>query len=354
MGRRMTLIKLRYIKKYRRNGKIYYYFRRKGCPIVALPGAPGSREFNAAYEAAMHDKPSPTSNDAAGTIGKLITGYYGSVDFSNLKPNSRRLYRGILDAMKKQHGHRMVREMGRDNARKIVETIGAKRPGMGNLARAVMMRLMRYAISTNWRNDNPFSGISAYKIGTRHTWTDEELAAYETRWPIGTAERLDFAALLYTGQRGGDVVRMLRPGPKATTIAVRQEKTGADLIIPIHPELRRAYQAFPSKGLSLLGDERGRPIGRDALTSRIKKAAAAAGLSGECKAHGLRKALMRRMAEAGNSSKEIAAVSGHKTLKEIERYTAAADQARLAEQAMSNVKAIRHLPGRKPLKSPKK
>lgn len=123
MGGRMTLIKLRYIKQYQRNGKFYYYFRRKGCPVVALPGSPGSRDFNAAYEAALNEKPIPVSRDAAGTMGKLITDYYGSVDFANLKPNSRRLYRGILDALKKDHGHRIARDMGRDNARKIRVTV---------------------------------------------------------------------------------------------------------------------------------------------------------------------------------------------------------------------------------------
>ena len=39
---------------------------------------------------------------------------------------------------------------------------------------------------------------------------------------------------------------------------------------------------------------------------------------------------MRRLAERGATTKQIASVSGHKTLKEVERYTAAADQARLA------------------------
>jgi integrase len=73
------------------------------------------------------------------------------------------------------------------------------------------------------------------------------------------------------------------------------------------------------------------------LTLRIAKASAAAGLPPECKAHGLRKALLRLLAEAGRSAKQIAAVSGHKSLKEIERYTADADQARLAEEAMDGV-----------------
>jgi site-specific recombinase XerD len=59
-----------------------------------------------------------------------------------------------------------------------------------------------------------------------------------------------------------------------------------------------------------------------------------AGLPERCKAHGLRKAAARRLAEAGCSVSEIAAITGHKTLAEVERYTRAADQERLARQAI--------------------
>jgi hypothetical protein len=51
-------------------------------------------------------------------------------------------------------------------------------------------------------------------------------------------------------------------------------------------------------------------------------------------AHGLRKAAARRLAEAGCSASEIAAITGHKTLAEVERYTRAADQERLARRAI--------------------
>jgi integrase len=57
-------------------------------------------------------------------------------------------------------------------------------------------------------------------------------------------------------------------------------------------------------------------------------------------AHGLRKAIMRRLAESG-STNEIAAISGHRTLKEIERYTAAADQARLSKGAMAKLRGTK-------------
>jgi integrase len=63
-----------------------------------------------------------------------------------------------------------------------------------------------------------------------------------------------------------------------------------------------------------------------------------AGLRKRCLPHGLRKAMMRRLAESGSSAKEIAAISGHRTLKEIERYTAAADQVRLSKAAMAKLR----------------
>jgi len=115
---------------------------------------------------------------------------------------------------------------------------------------------------------------------------------------------------------------------------VIQQKTGAELYLPIRPELTRAMKAYPARGLTLIGDENGRPISRAALTHMMREAIKEAGLPAKCKPHGLRKAIMRRLAEAGKTEKQIAAISGHKTLREIERYTAAADQRRLAKDAM--------------------
>ena len=52
-------------------------------------------------------------------------------------------------------------------------------------------------------------------------------------------------------------------------------------------------------------------------------------------AHGLRKATASRLAELGCSTQEIMAITGHTTLKEVERYTAAARRKILAESAMA-------------------
>lgn len=63
-----------------------------------------------------------------------------------------------------------------------------------------------------------------------------------------------------------------------------------------------------------------------------------------CKAHGLRKAAARRLAEAGCSASEIAAITGHKTLAEVECYTRAANQERLARRAIQ--KQLETRPGK--------
>lgn len=45
----------------------------------------------------------------------------------------------------------------------------------------------------------------------------------------------------------------------------------------------------------------------------------------------------QRLAEAGCSAKQIAAVTGHASLREVERYTLAADQERLARDAVDKL-----------------
>jgi len=47
---------------------------------------------------------------------------------------------------------------------------------------------------------------------------------------------------------------------------------------------------------------------------------------------------MRRLAEAGNTAHELMAISGHKTLTEVQRYTSAADKKRLAESGMAKMR----------------
>ena len=108
--------------------------------------------------------------------------------------------------------------------------------------------------------------------------------------------------------------------------------------IPITAELAEAINAAaPSEHVTFLINERGRGFSPKRFSQWFGEQCRAIGLKG-ISAHGLRKAACRRLAEAGCSANEIAAISGHVSLREVERYTRAADQARMARNAMARVR----------------
>jgi len=327
----MTLLKLRYVNEYRdRTGKLRRYFRR-GATRGLLPGNVGSPEFMAAYQAMLGDKPAPTAK-IAGSLGLLITEYYASRAFRNLKQSSRQTYRAALEPIARLHGHRTAGITHRQAAKLIADL--ADKPAMANLTKRVLQTLYKYAVKAGWVDANPVIGIDHYKTGAHHTWTEGELQTFEQRWPLGTRQRLAYALLLYTMQRVGDVARMRRADIAGDELHVIQQKTGAELWLPVVDQVQQALRAWPARGLTLIGREDGRQMTRPGLTRFMADAIEQAGLPAKCVSHGLRKAGMRRMAELGYSVHQIAAWSGHKSLREVERYTAAADQRRLARGAV--------------------
>lgn len=335
----MAKIKLDYVNEYvDGSGKVRRYFRKGGKRLGPLPGPPGSAEFMAAYQAYLAEQPVPVKQKAEGSFGRIVTEFYGSALFTkNLKPSSQRLYRLALDPLAREHGHRAVALMTREAVERIINRIGLEHPSMGNLTRAVLRRLMGFAVKRGLIAQNPASGLEMFRTGEHHTWTEAELKQFESRWPLGTRERLAYALLLHTTQRIGDVARMHRRDIVDGAIHVVQEKTGAELHIPIAPELAEALRAYPARGLTLIGTINGAPMTVGGLSRVMSVAIARAGLPDRCVSHGLRKASMRRMAESDATEKQIASFSGHKTLREIERYTKAADQKKLARAGMAKL-----------------
>ena len=57
-----------------------------------------------------------------------------------------------------------------------------------------------------------------------------------------------------------------------------------------------------------------------------------------CSAHGLRKATPTQMAEEGATPHALMAITGHRSLEEVERYTRAAQKKKLADSDMAKLK----------------
>ena len=117
-------------------------------------------------------------------------------------------------------------------------------------------------------------------------------------------------------------------------LTVKQQKTATHLLIPVHPELQAMLESVPASQLVFLTRRGDRPFTPRAFSVWFKARCREADLPKRLSFHGLRKAAARRLAEAGCSASVIAAVTGHKTLREVARYTAAADQLRLARRGI--------------------
>jgi integrase len=151
--------------------------------------------------------------------------------------------------------------------------------------------------------------------------------------------RLALGLGLYTIQRAGDVIRLGRQHIRGNTLTLRQRKTGAALALPIRPELQRIIDATPSGQMTLLVTDTGRQWRSTYFSDRFRQWCNEAGLPRECTFHGLRVTGCTVLADAGCNPHEIAAWSGHMTLKEVERYTRAYDQRRLAIAALAKARS---------------
>src|SRR6266404_8969935 len=145
-GRRdVAVIRIPYVKQYRdKTSAVRRYFRKRGCKTVILPGVPGSREFMEAYERAIGTPVERTPRHGTGTVSALIVDYLRGPAFANLKPSSQKSYRSVLDRFGSRHGHRLVRDMPRDKVAAYVHEIGVTHPGMGNVTRSVLRKLLAH------------------------------------------------------------------------------------------------------------------------------------------------------------------------------------------------------------------
>ncbi len=215
--------------------------------------------------------------------------------------------------------------------------MAARTPSMANKALSLLRILIQHAITLGWRDDDPTRDVprTTYQRKPFATWTDEDLAAFEARWPAGSRARLAYALMLYTGQRRGDVIRLGWQHVRNGRVSVTQQKTGTRVTIPIHPNLLAELQEIPHQQMTFLMTATGAGFASgNAFYNWFQDCTRAAGIEGKSP-HGMRKACARRLIEAGCTPHEAASVTGHNNLAELIHYARDADRTHLADRAMA-------------------
>jgi integrase len=321
-----------------RHGKPRFYLRRAGFKPVPLPGLPWSPEFMQAYETALGSTQCieiGANRTNPGTINALVVVYYRSDEWHALAADTQKTRRRIIERFRAQHGDKRVALLQRRHIEDMLSAITrltAKRHWL-----KAIRGLLRSAVPS-MRKDDPTEGIASIKLPKskgHHTWTDGEIDQYRAHWPLGTQQRLVMEFALETASRRGEVVRLGPQHVKNGRIRIERTHGSNDVDIPMSPELQAACDAMPKAHLTYIVTAYGKPRSKYGLGNDFAKWATEAGLPARCRLHGLKKGGMRRLAEARLTTHELMAISGHRTLSEVQRYTEDANRKLLADTGMA-------------------
>jgi integrase len=323
-----------------RHGKPVWYVRRHG-KRVRIKAAFGTPDFDREYQAAIAGTSSTratvTLAAAHGSLGWLIERYREAQPWRDLSPATRAMRNRIFRQVIERAGHAPLGQIAKSS---IINSRDARAatPFQARHYLDTMRGLFRWAVDALMVRVDPTEGVKnlTRKSGPGFvTWTEDDVARYEERWPIGTRQRVWLDVLLYTGLRRGDAVRLGRQHVKAGVATILTEKSGTVVTLPILPVLAQTIAAGPCGDLTFVATAKGGPFTSDSFGWSFRQACRAAGVPGS--AHGLRKAAATRAANAGATVAQLEAIFGWSGGGMASLYTRAADRRRLAIEAMGKL-----------------
>lgn len=344
--RRIRTVTLKHVQTVRqKNGTVKRYLRIPGKARMKLPDLPPDHpDFLLAYAVALKDAVPPPGT--AGTIDDVRRRTTASHRFKSLSESYRKMMTREFDAICKIGGHAIARDL-RD--KHIRQDMSKLTPVQAKKRLSAWRLLCQIGKEQHVLDDDPSETVKRMRMPTSDgfaPWTLAEIDAYRAKWPNGTIQRWAMELIYWTGARTCDAVR-IGPGmiDADGVLAFKQKKTGKFAYVPwrFTPHftsgrefMEAAY--LPSGQMTFLATE-GKTRSVKGLGNLISDAAKKAGLV-ERSAHGLRKSRAIALAEGGATTHELASWTGHRSLAEVERYTAEVDRRKAVMGQTKRAKAL--------------
>lgn len=319
---RVRLKGINRITKMLSSGKtVTYYYAWKGGP--RLEGQPGSPEFVASFNRAVASRRAPKNH----LLISILDHFEQSRDFADLADRTRKDYRRLIRVIEAEFGDFPISALEDRRTRGEFlawrERLAVKSRRQADYAFAVLARTLSWAHNRGLVPMNPCERPGRLYRAERaeKVWTDADEQAFHAEAPQHL--RLALTLALWTGQRQGDLLRLEWAAYDGGTIRLRQRKTKIRVTIPVGAPLRTALEAalaeyrragkpVPS---TILATERGTAWTEAGFRASWRKACIKAGVTGVT-FHDLRGTAVTRLAVAGATVPEIAAITGH-SLKEV-------------------------------------
>lgn len=320
-------------------GKVYYYFRaRHGGKRIRLPDEystdPKSR-FMTAYRAALTGKPAkeqPNSRHSQNTLGWLFDMYERSAKFAGLSEGTRRARSNIIKAIVKKSGNVKLIDITEKVIRKGREKRSATPEAANNFLKT-MKAAFAWGVDSGLIDHDPARHVK--KIQTKTDgfapWTEEDIAAYEAKHPLGTMARLALDIFLCTSFRRKDGHLLGKQHVKDGVIKYRTSKQGIWVELPLLPRLQQSIETTETGDLTFLITQRGKPFSSAAsLGNKFRQWCDEAGVKKSI--HGIRKFNAEVVAEGGATESEMMAMFGWQSADMATLYSRKANRGKLARR----------------------
>lgn len=340
----------------RPTGRVLNFYRRNGRTIRLPNGLSFTSELLSAYRSAEVEIVAATAPIGAGkarvgSIAWAVEGVRASDAFSRLSPKVRRSYDPPFAVLADKLGaDTLVAAIQPRHVETLLEEAAKRAPAAANALLVAIRAVVKHAFNHGKATTDPTihqqKRASTARAVYNYAWAESEIEQFRAKHAIGTMPRLALEIMSNAGLRRSDAVRLsaahLKDGGSRIEITPQKtaKSTGAVVSVPVlDPDLVACLAAAPKDDLlPFLRTRQGRPFTSDTLGDAIEIWAGEAGLPDRCRAHGLRRALGRRMTEAGVNQWEVAAVLGDRDMGTIAAYTRDRDHAQLAAAAVTKLK----------------
>lgn len=327
----------------------YTYHRATGTQLPAhLPE--NHPDFIAAYLAACNQEETGHENVVElvkpNSVSHIVGRYLRSHAFRGLSESYQEVRRRDMNRLLKINNGAVGRVAFADvRSEHIRHQLDSMNVNPANERLKSWSALGEFALQRKLITSKPTEGIKQLK-GTATQgyipWTFSDIETYRRYWTYGSEARLAFELQFWAGCRISDSVGLGRHSiDDDGWLVFVQKKTKSEVSVPFDRGLPRfavaedlehlfhAIEAMGPRTGTFMLTEHGNPRSSKGASQWFSERARMAGVPEGRTSHGLRKSRMILHAERGANIHQIAAWSGHETLKEIERYTKRAEKRRL-------------------------